>query len=411
MSNCAESTCELVLMSRLLTNLTLLAAGCCLLLSPAGLGAQDTSAGAIIARIEARQIPDRRGFDGLTLQEVIQRFRLPAMSVAVIKDFKIHWAKAYGIADVETGQQADTATLFQAGSISKPVFAMVAVKLAHAGRFSLDADVNSLLRSWRVPETEFTRRQPVTLRSLLSHTSGADDGFGFPGYDPGHPHPTLAQIARGERPSNTGVVQFGRVPYTGFKYSGGGYALAQLTVEDVMRRPLAALARDELFGPLALLSTTFEQPLPASFTVRAARGHTGAGRRQPAPWHDYPEQSAAGLWSTPSDVARLVIELQRAIRGPKGAVLSQATAMELLTPTGVGGHGQGFVIERRGEGWYFTHSGSNWNFRADLVAHVRNGYGVVIMTNSENGWGVITELEARIAAAYNWDALDKPIPR
>jgi hypothetical protein len=106
-----------------------------------------------------------------------------------------------------------------------------------------------------------------------------------------------------------------------------------------------------------------------------------------------------------------VIEVQRALRGRQGAVLSQSVAQELLTPTGVGGHGQGFVIERRGEGWYFTHSGSNWNYRADVVAHFRNGYGVVIMTNSENGWGVITEIEARVAQAYDWDALMKPIPR
>ena len=381
------------------------------LLVPDILHTQGADAAAMIARIEAPQIPDRQGYDGLTLPELMQRFRLPAVSVAVIKDFKIHWAKAYGIADAETGQPADTGTLFQAGSISKPAFAMVAVKLAHAGRFSLDANVNLLLRSWRVPETELTREQPVTLRTLLSHTSGADDGFGFPGYEPGQPRPTLAQIVRGEKPSNTGAVRFGRVPYAGFKYSGGGYALAQLTVEDVMGRSLAAIARDELFGPLGLLSTTFEQPIPAPHAARAARGHTGGGRRQAAPWHDYPEQSAAGLWSTPSDLARLVIEMQLAIRGPKGAALSQAAARELLTPTGVGGHGQGWAIERRGEGWYFTHSGSNWNFRANVVAHARNGYGVVIMTNSENGWGVITELEARIAAAYDWDALDKPIPR
>lgn len=395
-------------MSRLLTNAV---GAALLLLGPGVLRAQDSDVAAMIARIEAPQVPDRKGYDGLTLQEVMQRFRLPAVSVAVIKDFKIHWAKAYGVADVDTGQPADTATLFQSGSISKPAFAMVAVKLAHAGRFSLDANVNTVLRSWRVPETELTRDQPVTLRSLLSHTSGADDGFGFPGYDPGQPHPTLAQVVSGEKPSNTGAVRFGRVPYAGFKYSGGGYTLAQLTLEDVMGHPLTEIAQDELFGPLALRSTTFAQPLPAALTARAARGHTGGGRRQPAPWHDFPEQSAAGLWSTPSDLARLVIEVQRAIRGPRGTVLSQAAARELLTPTGVGGHGQGFVIERRGEGWYFTHSGSNWNFRADLVAHVRNGYGVVIMTNSENGWGVITELEARIAAAYNWDALDKPIPR
>lgn len=381
------------------------------LVSVIGLQAQAADVEAIIARIEAPQQPNRGGYDGMTLDELMQRFRLPAVSVAVIKDFRIHWARAYGIADAETGQPADTATLFQAGSISKPVFAMVVVQLAQAGRFSLDADVNSLLRSWKVPDSELTHSRPVTLRSLLSHTSGADDGFGFPGYVPEQPEPTLAQIVRGEHPSNTGVVRFGRAPYAGFKYSGGGYAIAQLTVEDAIGRPLVELACDYLFRPLGLFSTTFEQPLPASFAVRAARGHLGNGRRQPAPWHDYPEQAAAGLWSTPSDIARLVIEVQRAISGPKGAVLSQPVARELLTPTGVGGHGQGLVIERRGEGWYFTHSGSNWNFRADFVAHVRNGYGVVIMTNSENGWGVITELEARIAQAYDWDALSKPIPR
>jgi CubicO group peptidase (beta-lactamase class C family) len=383
------------------------------LLTPVAATAQGQSgdAAAMIARIEAPQVPDRKGYDGLTITELMQRFRLPAVSVAVIKDFQIHWAKAYGIADVETGQVADTATLFQAGSISKPVFAMVAVKLAHAGRYSLDADLNTLVRSWRLPDSDLTRTQPVTLRSLLSHTSGADDGFGFPGYDPGTPRPSLAQVVKGERPSNTGAVRFARAPYAAFKYSGGGFALAQLTVEDVMGRTLADLARDELFRPLGLLSTTFAQPLPEMFVARAARGHLGNGRRQAAPWHDYPEQSAAGLWSTPSDLARLAIEVQQSVRGRSRAGLSQNAARELVTPTGVGAHAQGFAIERRGEGWYFTHSGSNWNFRADLVAHLRNGYGVVIMANSENGWGVITELEARIAAAYGWDSLDKPIVR
>jgi len=214
-----------------------------------GLHAQAPDVTAIITRIEAPQQPNRGGYDGLALREIMERFRLPAVSVAVIKDSRIHWARAYGIADVETGQPADTGTLFQAGSISKPVFAMIAVQLAHAGRYSLDADINSLLRSWQVPESGFTRRQPVTLRMLLSHTSGADDGFGFPGYVPGHPQPTLAQVVRGEQPSNTGVVRFGRAPYSGFKYSGGGYAIAQLAVEDATGKSLVELARDGLFHP------------------------------------------------------------------------------------------------------------------------------------------------------------------
>jgi CubicO group peptidase (beta-lactamase class C family) len=392
-------------MSRLLATLAVV------FCAPIALAAQQSEVARLIAQIEAAQIPNRQGLDGLTLQEVMQRFRLPAMSVAVIKDYRIHWAKAYGVADVESGQPADTATLFQAGSISKPAFAAIAMKLAQAGRFSLDADVNTLLRSWKVPESDPPREQPVTLRSLLSHTSGADDGFGFPGYDSTQPRPTLVQVVKGEKPSNTGPVRFARAPYTAFKYSGGGFVLAQVAIEDVVRRPLAEIARDELFRPLGMLSTTFDQPLPAAFTGRAARGHLGNGRRQTAPWHDYPEQSAAGLWSTPSDLARLVIEIQRAIRGPSGTVLTQAAAREMLTPTGVGEQGQGIAIEKRGEGWYFSHSGSNWNYRANLVGHMRKGYGVVIMTNSENGWGVITELEARIASASNWDSLDKPLLR
>src|SRR5688572_28069226 len=235
-----------------------------LLLTPAIVGAQNNDVRALIARIEGAQIPNRQGLDGFTLQEVMQRFRLPSVSVAVIKDYKIHWAKAYGIADVESGRLADTATIFQAGSISKPAFAVIVMKLAHAGRLSLDANVNTMLRSWRVPESDLTREQPVTLRSLLSHTSGADDGFGFPGYDPSQTRPTLVQILSGDKPSNTGAVRFARAPYVAFKYSGGGFVLAQLAVEDVTRRHLADIARDELFRPLGMTNTTFEQPIAST---------------------------------------------------------------------------------------------------------------------------------------------------
>ena len=379
--------------------------------SPAGARAQDDEIGRLIARIEAPQTPNRQGFDGLPLQQVMARFRVPAVSIAVIKDFRIHWAKAYGVADVETSQPADTGTVFQAASISKPVFAMSAVKLAQDGRFSLDADVNSVLKSWRVPPTDLTRDQPVTLRSLLSHTSGADDGFGFPGYDPSAPRPTLVQILNGEQPSNVGPVRFARPPYAGMKYSGGGVTLAQLAVMDVVGRPYAEIGRDLVLAPLGMSNSTYEQPIGEPFARRAARAHNGAGRRLGAPWHVYPEQAAAGLWTTPSDLARFAIEVQRAIRGPKGTVLTQASAREMLAPVGVGGFAVGLGVGQRGEGWYFSHGGSNWGFRCNLVAHVRKGYGVVIMTNGDAGGAVINEIEARVAAAYNWDSLDKPIPR
>src|SRR5690606_3344630 len=132
--------------------------------------------------------------DGLTIEQMMARFRVPGVSIAVIKDFKIHWAKGYGVADVETGRKVDVNTAFQAASISKPVTAMAVVKLAQEGKLSLDQDINTLLESWKVPESELTRAQPVTPRALLSHTSGSDDGFGFPGYHPDAPRPTLVQL-------------------------------------------------------------------------------------------------------------------------------------------------------------------------------------------------------------------------
>jgi CubicO group peptidase (beta-lactamase class C family) len=366
----------------------------------------------MIARIEAAQLPNRQGYDALTVPELLQRLRVPGVSVAVIKDFRIHWAKGYGVTDAETAQPVDTGTAFQAASISKPVFAMLAVKLAQDGRLSLDGDVNSILKSWRVPEGELTRGgQPVTLRSLLSHTSGADDGFGFPGYEPSEPRPTIVQLLDGETPSNVGPVRFARPPYAGSKYSGGGVMLAQLAVTDAAGRPFAELARDLVLAPLRMSRSSYEQPIPDAAAARAARAHSVAGRRMGAPWHVYPEQAAAGLWTTPSDLARFALEVQRAIRGPRSAVLTQASAREMLAAVGSGGYAVGLAVAQRGEGWYFSHSGGNWGFRCDLVAHFRKGYGVVIMTNGDAGGPLITELEARVAAAYGWDSLDKPMPR
>ena len=365
----------------------------------------------LIARIEAPQSPPQRELDSLSLAEIMARFNVPGMSVAVIRDFRVHWVKSYGVADVETGKAVDEGTLFQAASISKPVTAMAAVRLAQEGRFSLDDDVNALLKSWKVPSSGLTSGGPVTPRSLFSHSSGSDDGFGFPGYDPSAARPTVVQILNGEAPSNVGPVLFARPPYQAMKYSGGGLTIMQLALTDLTGVPFAELLRQKVLGPLGMESSTYEQPLPDAIATRAARAHNGAGLAKGAPWHVYPELAAAGLWTTPSDLARFIIEVQMAYRGPAGAVLTQASAREMIAPVGVGAYSVGLSIERRGEGWYFSHGGSNWGFRATIVGHVRNGYGLAIMTNGDNGSSVVAELQARIAAAYGWDALNKPLPR
>jgi CubicO group peptidase (beta-lactamase class C family) len=358
-----------------------------------------------IARIEAAQTPNRQGLDGFTLPELMQRFHVPGLSIAVIRDFQIHWVKAYGVADAGSGRPVETTTMFQAASISKPVTAMAVMRQVDDRRLSLDDDVNSILKSWRIPG------RTVTPRSLLSHTSGADDGFGFPGYDPAASRPTIVQILDGKPPSNVGPVLFARPQFQAYKYSGGAVTVMQLALMDLLGKPFAEIMRTVVLGPLAMNDSSYEQPLPAALATRAAAAHNGQGKTMNAPWHIYPEQAAAGLWTAPGDLARFLIEVQRAVSGQKGAVLSQAAASAMVTPVGVGPFGVGLTIERRNEGWYFSHGGSNWGFRGDVLGHVRKGYGVAILTNSDSGSPLIAELEARVAAAYNWDSLDKPLLR
>jgi CubicO group peptidase (beta-lactamase class C family) len=367
--------------------------------------------GPLIARIEAPRTPGAEGPEGLTLEALMARAGVPGVSVAVIQDFDVHWARGWGVADVTSGRPVDVDTRFQAASISKPLTAMAALRLAQEGRLSMDQDVNALLRSWKVPASEHTSGQPVTPRSLFSHTSGADDGFGFPGYDPSLPRPSIVQILNGEAPSNVGPVRFARAPYTAYKYSGGGSAIMQLALTDLTGIPFADLMQTYVLGPLGMANSSYEQPMPQALEPFAAHAHDGEGAAMSAPWHVYPEQSAAGLWTTPSDLARVVIEVQKAVSGPGGAVLDPATAREMVTPVGVGPYAVGFSVSKRGEGWYFDHTGSNRGFRALLVGHVRKGYGLVVMTNGNGGGTVMNEILARVTAAYGWDVLDAPLRR
>jgi len=379
-----------------------------------GFAPADSDVAAIIAQIEGAQPGSPGNADEsarLTLAQVMEKHHVPAVSVAVIKDFRVHWAKAYGVADIVTGAKADPETLFQAASISKPVAAMAVLRAVQDGRFGLDDDINSILKSWKLPTGDFTKSQPVTPRSLLSHTSGLDDGFGFPGYHPDAPLPTLTQILDGQKPSNVGNVRLARPPMTAMKYSGGGVTLMQLALTDVIGQPFPEMMRRTVLDPLGMAHSGYEQPLSAARDRNAARAHGLEGQAMDAKWHVYPELEAAGLWTTPSDLTTFLIEVQQSIQGRSNRVLSRAIAQEMVTPVGVGDYAVGLGISKLGEGWYFGHGGSNWGFRCDMRAHKVKGYGVAIMTNGDRGGRVIEELERRVESAYRWDSLDKPLRR
>lgn len=359
----------------------------------------------------------RGPLDPALVGELLKKFSVPGISIAVSRDFTIEWARGYGIADVETGAPVTPETLFQAASISKPVAAMVSLRAVQDGLFTLDQDVNTILKSWKLPPDELMKNRPVTPRGLMSHTSGTGDAFGFPGYAPGAPLPTLPQMLDGEPPSNRRAVRLERPPLTAFEYSGGGVMIQQLALMDAAGRPFEQLAREWVLDPLGMTHSTFEQPLPATLASRAARAHDSSGTRVGDPWHVYPEQAAAGLWTTPSDLLKVMIEVQTTLatdpavsRTAKG-VLKRATMLEMVTPVGVGPFAVGFGLQKQGEGWYFAHGGSNWGFRANVVAHRLKGYGLAIMTNGDRGGELIAEIDRLIQQAYAWDTLDKPVPR
>jgi CubicO group peptidase (beta-lactamase class C family) len=389
----------------------LLALICAIAAAPLLVAVEVPSPADMMARIERPQSPDRQGLDWLTLQQVMDRFHVPGVSVAVIKDFEIHWAKGYGLADVETRSDVKVDTLFQAASISKPIAAMAAMRAVQEGRFGLDDDINTLLKSWKLPDSEFTRGHAVTPRSLMSHTSGLGDGFGFPGYHPSAPRPTLVEILNGSKPSNVGGVFMERPPFTAAKYSGGGVTLMQLAMTDVLGRPYADMMQAVVLAPLGMTNSAYDQPLSAARDQHAARAHNGAGKAMDTKWHVYPELAAAGLWTTPTDLAKFAIDVQKTALGRSSRVLTRASVIEMLSPVGVGDFAVGLTIVKLGQGWYFGHGGSNWGFQCDLLAHRVNGYGVAIMTNADSGRPVINEIRDRVATAYGWDSLDKPVLR
>jgi CubicO group peptidase (beta-lactamase class C family) len=351
--------------------------------------------------------------DAALIQQLLKQTSVPGVSIAVIKDFKVAHVFAYGVADSETRAPVTTRTMFQAGSISKTVAAMASLKAVQEKRFRLDQDVNTILKSWKLPVGEFTRDGPVTPRTLMSHVSGTGDGFGFPGYTPGAPLPTLPQILDGLPPSNTRKVRLERAPMTAEEYSGGAVMVQQLALMDAVGKPFAQIAREWIFDPLEMTDSTFDQPLPAARHSQAAHAHgpTGTKPQTNEPWRVFPEQAAAGLWTTPTDLAKFAIDVQLALRGRPSRVLSPAVAREMITPVGVGNYGVGFAILKQGEGWYFMHNGSTFGFRASLFAHSTKGYGAAIMTNGAGGDTLIPQVLRLIQQEYKWDAVDLPLPR
>lgn len=342
------------------------------------------------------------------LVERMNDLRVPGVSIAVIHGGAVHWARGFGVAAIG-GPPVLPETLFQAGSISKPVAAVAALALVQDGKLDLDADVNLALKSWKIPANSYSDEAKVTLRKLLNHSAGITV-HGFPGYAAGGPVPSLVDILDGTPPANTAPIRVDTAPGKQFRYSGGGYTIMQQLLIDVTGKPFPDLLEEMVLKPFGMIHSGFFQPLPAGRAPTTATPYRRDGAPVPGGPHTYPELAAAGLWTTPTDVARFAVALQSAWAGRNRSVLSPSTTMQMLTP-GLGDYGLGPVVRGAPPHRRFLHEGINDGF-VNMMLAFETGDGAVIMTNGTGGWQLVREIMHGIAAEYGWpDFQSKTRPR
>jgi CubicO group peptidase (beta-lactamase class C family) len=332
-------------------------------------------------------------------------YKVPGLTVAVVQNYKIEWARGYGFADVETKRPVTTETLFQAASISKSLNGVGVVKLAQDRKVDLKADINTYLKSWKFPYDSLSGNKTISLENLLSHTAGTSV-HGFRGYAKSEAIPTLTQILNGQAPANSAAIRSMFAPDTRVQYSGGGTTITQQIVIDVTGLPYEDYMRENVLKPMGMNTSFYKQPKNVNASLLATAYHED-GSEVPGKYHMYPEMAAASLWTNPTELSRYIIETQLSLQGKSKKVLSKEFTTLRLTPH-MGNAGLGVFIDTKTDSKYFQHGGANEGFRSQYYGNMENGNGVVVMVNSDNG-AIIQEVIRSVASVYGWKGFDSEV--
>jgi CubicO group peptidase (beta-lactamase class C family) len=341
------------------------------------------------------------------LEERMKFYHANGVSIAVIKNYKIEWAKGYGWADSAEQRPVTTTTLFQAGSNSKSLNAIGVLKLVQEGKLDIYSDINNYLKSWKFPYDSLSKGEKITVANLLSHTAGITV-HGFPGYEKGDTIPTLIQILNGEKPANTAAIRSMYQPSLKHEYSGGGTTISQLIVQDVTGQPYDKYMWENVLKPMGMAYSSYTQPPAASKQNLLATGYYNNGKPVKGKYHIYPEQAAAGLWTNPTDLAKYVIETQLALIGKSQKVLSKKMTVLRLTPYIDTSAAFGVFILNKNGIKYFAHGGVDEGFVSQYVGSFEGGNGVVVMTNTYNT-DLFDEIINSVARTYNWKNFYSPV--
>ncbi|MEQ9231201.1 MAG: serine hydrolase domain-containing protein [Cyclobacteriaceae bacterium] len=332
----------------------------------------------------------------MNIEKQMEKYNVAGASIAVVRDGKIRWTKGYGIANSET--KVTTETLFQAGSISKPLAALAALKLAQDGKLDLDEDVNNYLKDWKIPESSFTQNKKVTVRLLLTHSAGLTV-HGFPGYMQSDTFPTITAVLTGK--GNTNSIESFIEPDSLWRYSGGGYTVMEKVVEDVSGMSLEQYMAGILKG-MGMTNSTYEQPISEKWHSQLSAAYTSEGELYEGLWHNYPEQAAAGLWTTPTDLAKYYIHMQRILGGKEDGILNKHTVEQMLTKHR-NDWGLGPSLSKSGDSLLFGHGGKNAGFTNEMTGFAYRGDALIIMTNSDQGGKLNGEVLRALSKYYELD--------
>lgn len=342
------------------------------------------------------------------LQERMNYYKIKGISIAVIKDYKIDWARGYGWADLAENRPVTTSTLFQAASISKSLNGFGILKLAQDKKIDIYTDINNYLRSWQFPYDSLSNGKIITIANLLSHTGGINIS-GFDGYTKVDSLPTIIQILNGGKPSNSDAVKSIFEPNLKYKYSGGGITISQLIIEEVSGKNYAEFMERNILKPIGMQNSFYTNTSSKNKLRLLATGYNG-DKEVTMKYHIYPEKAAAGLWTNPMELSKFVIEVQKSLVNKSNKILSQKMTQLMLTPYVDNSSALGVFIEDKEGIKYFRHGGVNEGFTSLYFGSVENGNGAVVMCNSTDKT-ILYEIINSIATIYKWKNYYKPMPK
>lgn len=341
---------------------------------------------------------------------MMQTHKLPGFSLAVFEDYKLVYSNQWGLKAAGTSDLINAETAFSTASMAKPITALLCVMLDEKGLINLDDPISDYLARWSLPDSDFTQDTPVTWKHLLSHMAGTTQ-HGFADFYEGDTVPTLIESLEGKLPRYDAPISFIFKPGTNWQYSGGGYTIIQVALEDHFGKPLHALVAENIFVPLGMDHTTMIQPNEAGFLTNVARVHNRDGDIIRSGLPITPQVSASGMWSTPHDLAKLSVDLQKALRGDGDAIISSETAKtmtDIISLKSSGGNSLGWL---RAFGFgnvdWIRHDGSNKGVGGEMLISPEGGYGLVFFANGEkpNRFPIDGFIRSEVIEMMQWETL------